>query len=191
MGLKNRIRGFIKEDRPLKLKSYISSHDVDLDSLNFGRGQRALHLCALYGSGEMLRCLLRLECDAAAVDKDGNLPLHLALQRALHGHQAEAENLLHDLVRPLQQAYPLGQDVENRHCETGHDMLISLRHKIKMYNQSKEQQRREAEKSSEEENERWRRRLEEESLFEYAEQLPRYSADDDDDHGVTLPQAII
>ncbi|RUS91897.1 hypothetical protein EGW08_000299 [Elysia chlorotica] len=180
MGLRTRLCRYIKDDRPLKLKSYVSSRDIDLDKVKLRHGQKILHYCALFGSGDMLRCLLRFECDATVSDKDGNLPLHVALQRALSSGLIEAESIFSSVVKPLQQAYPLGQDVENRRGDTAHDLLVLLKDKIKKGRRTSERKQQEDAKLTQDEEERWRRKLEEESLFEYEDQLPRYSAEDDD-----------
>ncbi|GFS22842.1 NF-kappa-B inhibitor-like protein 1 [Elysia marginata] len=181
MGVKARLKKYIQEDRPLRLKSFVSSHDIDLDGVKLSHGQNVLHFCASYGSGDMLRCLLRLDCDAAVTDKDRNLPLHLALLRALGCEQVvEAEEVYSTVVKPLQQAHPLGQDIENRQGQTALDLLVHLKDKIKKGKRTLERKQIDAERLSQEEDERWRQKLEEESLFEYEDHLPRYSGKDDD-----------
>lgn len=180
MGVKSRLKKYIKEDRPSRLKTFVSSHDVELDDVKLSGGQNVLHFCASFGSGDMLRCLLRLECQAAAADRDGNLPLHLAILRALSCECSEAEDIFSTMVKPLQQAYPLGEDVENRQGQTAHDLLVLLKGKIRKKKKAVEKGQKDEERLLQEEDQRWRQKLEEECLFEYQDQLPRYSGEDDD-----------
>ena len=49
--------------------------------------------------------------------------------------------VLSTLVKPLQQAYPLGHDVENRRGDTAHDLLVLLKDKIKKSKRTSEQVR--------------------------------------------------
>ncbi|KAH9496465.1 hypothetical protein Btru_010934 [Bulinus truncatus] len=127
----------------------------------------------------MLRVLLKF-CDQASIqDKSGNLPLHIALYRGLSEEITLARETLLDMVMPLLDAYSLGQDVENGHGETGHDLLQQLKKKIKTGYTLPREKLADSEEGGDSEDERWRKKLSDEASYEYEEQLPRYSYNED------------
>ncbi|CAG5115507.1 unnamed protein product [Candidula unifasciata] len=181
MGHKTKLKRYIKDDRPLKLKSYVTSHKLYLEKVMLGHRRNLLHYCAQHGTADMLRCLLKMNCDPSQQDKDGNLPLHLALQRGFLESIQQARETLLDMVTPLLEAYPLGQDVENKEGATGQDLLTSLKKRIKsQLSCSTLKRQAETDRNYDgDDDESWRQKLSEEASFEHEEGLPRYSYSDD------------
>ncbi|KAI8771305.1 NF-kappa-B inhibitor protein 1 [Biomphalaria glabrata] len=174
MGVRAKLKSFIKDDRPVTLQNYVSSHDVKLTKFKFSRQRNIVHYCSEIGSPEMLRVILKLCHKVNIQDKDGNLPLHLALYRGLQEDVLVARETLLDIVTPLLQAYSLGQDVENKYGETGYDLLQKLKKKIKSADAQTKKTVNETPDSEDGEDEKWRKKLAEEAEFEYEEQLTRY-----------------
>ncbi|XP_059140071.1 NF-kappa-B inhibitor-like protein 1 isoform X2 [Physella acuta] len=180
MGYKQKLKKFIKHNRPLKLKAFIASHNICLNDIDFGHGKNVLHYCSKKGSPDIMRCLLRLDCDATLQDRDGNLPLHTALLRGLKEEAFQARETLLELVPPLLDSYPLGQDVENRVGVTGYDLLRQLKKKIKAaFSRSQQEESYEEKRKQEEEEEMWKEKLNKEAEFEFEEQHSRYDFDYD------------
>ena len=55
MRVRGKICKYIKQDRPQRLKDFVCADDIDLDRVKLRRDQTVLHVCASYGSGDMLR----------------------------------------------------------------------------------------------------------------------------------------
>ncbi|XP_005109841.1 NF-kappa-B inhibitor-like protein 1 [Aplysia californica] len=174
MGVEKKLKQYVMDDRPAKLKSYAESHNVDVINVTLGRGRGLLHYCARYGSSAMLRCLLKLDCVPDQLDRSGNLPLHLAALRALEEDLATAKETFDGMVIPLLKAYPLGQDMEDCHGVTGHDLVAAVKDKVKASSTPQQEEKRQ-----EEEDEMWRKKLNEEAMFEFEEQNPRYHTEED------------
>lgn len=179
MSTVKKLKQYIKDDRPKKLKLYVESHDIDVNDLSLGKGRTLLHYCAKYGSPDMIRCLMRLDCDPDCQDKDGNLALHLAALRALDEDPAKAQELIEGLISPLLHAYPLGQDVENKDFLTAQDLVKAVKDKVRTFSLTAEQGGRQKRQTEQEEEDMWRSRLNDEAMFEFEEQNPRHDLEED------------
>ncbi|XP_033103491.1 NF-kappa-B inhibitor-like protein 1 [Anneissia japonica] len=80
-----------------------------------GNGRTLLHLACYHGEDAIARVLLRTGCAANTVDKDGNTPLHLALNRVLEGNI----HLMFDLVEPLLQTATSDDIIQGQRNDVG------------------------------------------------------------------------
>lgn len=105
-----KIKQYIKDDRPQRLKSYVSKHHIDLTSVELKHNRNLLHYCCQHGSGSVMRYLLKEKVDGGSLDGISDTPLHVALHRALRyedtGRHAESTQCYTDLILPLIEKYP-------------------------------------------------------------------------------------
>ena len=82
---------YVSQGKVLKVKSFLTKHHkYDLNTATPCRTQRErtlLHVVCAAGDDAVLRVLLKHGARADVQDSRGDTPLHLALQRVLHGHR--------------------------------------------------------------------------------------------------------
>ena len=56
-----KIKQYIKDDRPQRLKSYVRKHHIDLSSVELKHNRNFLHYCCQHGSGTIMRYRKKLK----------------------------------------------------------------------------------------------------------------------------------
>ncbi|PVD22381.1 hypothetical protein C0Q70_18191 [Pomacea canaliculata] len=119
--------------------------------------------------------LLERNISASKADKNGNLPLHVALCRALSLPPTEAKEVYFNVVVPLREAYPLAVDIDDEEGRSGHDMLTALKQHIQKGSSGPQKQPEMLQQSYEEE---WRKKLAQEFESESTEFFGRYACEE-------------
>nr|KAG5712107.1 hypothetical protein BaRGS_020833 [Batillaria attramentaria] len=125
---------YIKEDRPKKFKACVKKYKIDMRRASLPKGRTYLHYAANFGSGSLIHFLLENNVAASKPNHKGDLPLHVAIARALKLHASDASEVYFDVVTPLLEAYPLALDVDNHHGDSGQELLKMLKHHLKKQN---------------------------------------------------------
>ncbi len=91
-----RLFDYVSQGKVIKVKSFLKRHQrFDLNVVTERRQRTFLHVACASGDDAVLRVLLKHGARVDVQDNDGETPLHLALQRVLHGHQhGELLNLM-------------------------------------------------------------------------------------------------
>ncbi|XP_046551552.1 NF-kappa-B inhibitor-like protein 1 [Haliotis rubra] len=169
-----KLKKYIKDDRPSKLKSYTKKHRIYLKDVELTKGRSLLHYCCQQGSGGVLRYLLKEGVSAVEPDNGGDLPLHVILKQALDLDPQHSREAYNDLVLPLLETVPETLEVRNHKGVTCRQLLDQL---VNRNRQEEEAQERTASES-------WEKKLEEELNWEEEEFTGRYNTEYDyyEDH---------
>ena len=96
---KKKISNYIESDRYKKLTKYIDKEGIPVNAIINRKGEKMVHLCCRKGATSCLEALIEKGGRVNLVDKQGNLPLHLALRHTLTRYSAALEaDLVHTLL---------------------------------------------------------------------------------------------
>ncbi|WAR30695.1 IKBL1-like protein, partial [Mya arenaria] len=134
----SKLKQYISDDRPKRLREYVRKHDVDLTEVVLSRGQNLLHYCCKHGSGTVLRYLMSvgvpgynglilplLECYPKCLDMEDS-------------SGATCRRLLHELVQrrearePQQNGMEVDDDADTERAwrDKLADEMVSEHHEI-------------------------------------------------------------
>ncbi|XP_071797298.1 NF-kappa-B inhibitor-like protein 1 [Asterias amurensis] len=157
-----RLFDYVSQGKVIKVKSFLKRHHrFDLNVVTSRLQRTLLHVACASGDDAVLRVLLKHGARVDVQDIEGDTPLHLALQRVLHGHRHAFE----DLVIPILKSCPPNiLDVANNR---GHTCRQLLRDADQLQQESSEHLSQDSAEASEEELKRkeeaeWRARVQEE-----------------------------
>lgn len=175
-----RIKKYIEEDRPCRLRTYVRKHSQDLREVTLNKGRNLLHYCCKYGSGVMLKYLISEGVSCLLADSSGNNPLHLVLHRALqleeHGQHDSVTQCYTEIILPLIEKFPGSLEMRNKSGETCRKLLQSLvqRREPEPKYQDDEQSQ---DKDSGLDEQAWRDKLADECQHEYNTTWGKYEHD--------------
>lgn len=121
-----KLKKYIKEDRPSKFKSYARKHCIDIGDLQLKKRRTLLHYCCHRGNDLIFRYLMKKGVDVLIQDSKGDTALHLALKHALH---AGSKTVYTSIILPLIERDPSLLEVANNSgitCRRLLDRLVEL-----------------------------------------------------------------
>ncbi|VDI12782.1 NF-kappa-B inhibitor-like protein 1 [Mytilus galloprovincialis] len=171
-----KLKKYIKDDRPGKFKSYVRKHRVDVCEIRLDKDQSLLHYSCKYGQDVIFRYLITKDIDVTLQDSNGNTALHLALKRAL---KSTANTVYTSISLPLIEKCPSLLEVKNEDGISCRSLLDNLVKKKQHY----EQEDQPSFYKSEDENEAddWQDKLADELRNEHDDFSGRYHSDKDED----------
>ncbi|XP_046332817.1 NF-kappa-B inhibitor-like protein 1 [Haliotis rufescens] len=164
-----KLKKYIKDDRPCKLKSYVKKYRIYLKDVELTKGRSLLHYCCQHGSGGVLRYLLTEGVSAVEPDNGGDLPLHVSLKQALDLDSQQSREAYTEMVLPLLETVPETLEVRNHSGMTCRQLLDQL------VNRNRQEEEAHARTVSEE----WEKKLGEELNWEEEEFTGRYHTEYD------------
>ncbi|CAC5391917.1 NFKBIL1 [Mytilus coruscus] len=171
-----KLKKYIKEDRPSKFKSYVRKRRIDVCEIRLDKEQSLLHYSCKYGQDIIFRYLIKKDIDFLLQDSNGNTALHLALKCAL---KSTANTVYTSIILPLIEKCPDLLEVDNEDGISCRNLLDKLVKK-KQHHEHKDQPMF---YKSEEENEAddWQDKLADELRNEHDDFTGRYHSDKDED----------
>ncbi|XP_052790541.1 NF-kappa-B inhibitor-like protein 1 [Mya arenaria] len=174
----SKLKQYISDDRPKRLREYVRKHDVDLTEVVLSRGQNLLHYCCKHGSGTVLRYLMSVGVPGSLQDSKGRSPLHVALDRALELDTSKQWDVTTEcyngLILPLLECYPKCLDMEDSSGATCRRLL----HELVQRREAREPQQNGMEVDDDADTERaWRDKLADEMVSEHHEMWGAYIPD--------------
>ncbi|XP_038064250.1 NF-kappa-B inhibitor-like protein 1 [Patiria miniata] len=160
---------YVSQRDVLKVKSFLKKHHhdyrLDVNATLPGRVHRQrtpLHVACACGDDAMLRVLMKYGARADVPDSHGDTPLHLALQRALHGHK----HAFKDLVLPiLEKSCPsIILDIANKRGRTPRQLLKEFEQveQERVQRLRREYEEKAADEARQREEAEWQSRLQDE-----------------------------
>ncbi|XP_052220447.1 NF-kappa-B inhibitor-like protein 1 isoform X5 [Dreissena polymorpha] len=176
----SKLKQYIRENRPHKLKSLVRKHDIDLSSIQLGRSRNMVHYCCKHGLGPILRYLLQEGVSGSQQDSAGRTPLHLALHRALELETSKqwdaTTECYNELLLPLIECYPTTLSLADRAGDTCRHLLQRLVERREKHEAGTSQDWSQPQGGREDER-AWRDKLAEEMMFEHQEMWGTYEPD--------------
>ncbi|GAB6031454.1 Nuclear factor of kappa light polypeptide protein enhancer in B-cells inhibitor-like 1 [Chamberlinius hualienensis] len=115
---------YVKYDRLDKVKRYIKSYGITIINLPLDHKKRtAIHVACKYRSSYSLNHFLQYECNLKATDTNGNIPLHLLLDK-LKVSAKEYKDMVQPLI--LRCSYNT-LDIPNKKGTTARELLKLLK----------------------------------------------------------------
>lgn len=109
-----KLKRYTKEDRPARMRSYVTKHKIDLPTVELSKRRNLLHYCSKYGLGGVCRYLLETGVNPYSTDEDGNTPLHLGLRRALKETSSNVHTIYNEVILPQLEKCPfLTEEVDD------------------------------------------------------------------------------
>ncbi|KAK6194454.1 hypothetical protein SNE40_000086 [Patella caerulea] len=101
----DKIKKFIEDDRPQKLKSYLIEHRIGIDDYTFNKGQNLLHYSVKKSSPGVLGYLLRMDFDVRKKNSKGQTALDIAIRKSKKSKRSTAIKIYQEIVVPLVDYY--------------------------------------------------------------------------------------